>query len=241
MGNSTVSKLSICNSALMKIGEPPIPSIPEEDVPGDKAAHACKVRIDPVMDEVISAYPWTFALRSRALTPVSVPDRVYPEAPLLSSPTGEIPSVGPEDTRWKDWIWAGHAFTKDLPGPVYSYLLPWEVLFLARISDKQDEPLEPHTYQIEGREVRCEEPERIYITYTRQMRDRPSRISEPCAEAMAWRLVMDIGPYLGRVELREARESYYLALKTARSQDVRNSRYQYYGNQDHSSWIEARG
>jgi hypothetical protein len=61
------TKLDIANSALNKIGSPPILSL--EDA--SKEARTCKLRIDLVKDIVLRSHPWNCATRRVVLSPLT--------------------------------------------------------------------------------------------------------------------------------------------------------------------------
>lgn len=60
-----ISALDICNIALSKLGESPIPSI---DANGCPAARMCYMHYHPVRREVLSACRWSFAKKVTMLT-----------------------------------------------------------------------------------------------------------------------------------------------------------------------------
>ena len=55
---SPITALDICNIALSKLGEPPIPSI---DANGSPAARLCYMHYHPVRREVLCEHRWSFA------------------------------------------------------------------------------------------------------------------------------------------------------------------------------------
>lgn len=61
-----ISKLSICNSALAKIGQERLASM-DEPV---KSAWLCNDRFDSLRDEVLEAHPWNFALKRATFAPL---------------------------------------------------------------------------------------------------------------------------------------------------------------------------
>jgi hypothetical protein len=59
-----VSKTSICNKALRKVGESPIMDI---DTDTSDAANLCKQSYDEVLEEVLREHNWNFAIERQAL------------------------------------------------------------------------------------------------------------------------------------------------------------------------------
>lgn len=57
------SKISICNSALARIGAPPISALEEDS----KRARTCGVVYDQILDEVLAEHAWPFALTRASL------------------------------------------------------------------------------------------------------------------------------------------------------------------------------
>lgn len=73
----TASDVSICNSALIKIGADRISSLSEDN----KRAQICKEQFEKCRDEVLQAHPWNFALKRASLARlVKVPAFEYPHA-----------------------------------------------------------------------------------------------------------------------------------------------------------------
>lgn len=64
---ATVSKVSICNSALSKLGAERITSLTEDS----RTASACNEQFDKLRDEVLAAHPWNFATKRASLAQTS--------------------------------------------------------------------------------------------------------------------------------------------------------------------------
>lgn len=65
MATSIINETTICNSALVKIGDKLILSTTDEV----KAARLCAARIDFVRDIILTSYPWKNSLRREILAP----------------------------------------------------------------------------------------------------------------------------------------------------------------------------
>lgn len=63
--NSTPSVLDICNIALSKLGESPLPTL---DANGSPASRLCYMHYHPVRREVLAAARWSFAQKKVSLT-----------------------------------------------------------------------------------------------------------------------------------------------------------------------------
>lgn len=64
---SAISQVSICNSALVKVGAERISSIDQDT----KSARILKAVYAQVRDAVLAAHPWNFAIKRAVLAPVS--------------------------------------------------------------------------------------------------------------------------------------------------------------------------
>lgn len=62
---TSLTALDICNIALSKLGEAPVPAV---DANGSPAARLCYMHYHPVRREVLSACRWSFAKRQISLT-----------------------------------------------------------------------------------------------------------------------------------------------------------------------------
>lgn len=67
MGDSSLSQVGICNSALLKVGADVISSLDD----GSRAATICSTLYAVLRDEVLSQAPWRFALVQVQLTPLA--------------------------------------------------------------------------------------------------------------------------------------------------------------------------
>ncbi len=62
-----VTQISICNSALAKVGQAPISSITQET----RAAQIINSIFSLIQDELLACHPWNFALKRATLSPTS--------------------------------------------------------------------------------------------------------------------------------------------------------------------------
>lgn len=63
--------LDICNGALLKIGEPPIPNLPAVGQSGTPAQTVCRDRVEPALNAVLSLYPWRVSRTLVRLAPTT--------------------------------------------------------------------------------------------------------------------------------------------------------------------------
>lgn len=68
------TKIDLCSMALLKLGERPIQSLADDSV----AAQLSRTLFDPVMDALIAAHPWRFAMRTLELTETIDNDFIIP-------------------------------------------------------------------------------------------------------------------------------------------------------------------
>ena len=79
-----LTKVDLCSMALLKLGERPIQSLADDSV----ASQLARTLFDPVMDALIAAHPWRFAMRTYELTETVDNDFIIPTDVLrvLKSP-----------------------------------------------------------------------------------------------------------------------------------------------------------
>lgn len=97
-----VNQVSICNSALAKIGAEPISSITEDT----KAARIANRLFNYIRDEVMRAHPWNFALSRTTLTPDgTTPDSEYDYRYVIPNDCLRVLSTPDDDDL--DWVVEG--------------------------------------------------------------------------------------------------------------------------------------
>ena len=69
-----LTKIDLCSMALLKLGERPIQSLTDDSA----AAQLARTLFEPVMDALIAAHPWRFAMRTYELTETVDNDFVIP-------------------------------------------------------------------------------------------------------------------------------------------------------------------
>ncbi|MBQ8294117.1 MAG: hypothetical protein IJX89_01900 [Alphaproteobacteria bacterium] len=69
-----LTKIDLCSMALLKLGEPTISSLTDDST----AAQLSRTLFDPVVDALIAAHPWRFAIKSFDLTPTTDGDFEIP-------------------------------------------------------------------------------------------------------------------------------------------------------------------
>jgi len=93
-----MSIISICNSALIKLGQDPITTIDDNN----KRAKICKEQYDKVRKELLSAHPWNFAIKRAELTTFSVP--VYGFGLAYDLPVDCLRVLRTNDDDFTDYI-----------------------------------------------------------------------------------------------------------------------------------------
>lgn len=103
-----VNQVSICNSALVKIGADPISSITQDT----KSATICNRLFNYIRDEVLRAHPWNFAVKRTTLTPDSeTPDSEYDYQYILPSDLLRVLDTPSDDSL--DWVVEGRKILTD--------------------------------------------------------------------------------------------------------------------------------
>jgi len=78
---ATISKVSVWNRALSRIHQTQQIQSVEENTP---AAKACVLHYDDVLEEVLRAYPWRWAMREKILTSIGTQSYTYTYAALVN-------------------------------------------------------------------------------------------------------------------------------------------------------------
>lgn len=103
-----VSQISICNSALAKIGADPISSITEET----KAARIANRIFTFLRDEVLRSHPWNFSIKRTTLNPDGdTPDSEYDYQYILPSDCLRVLDTPDDDSL--DWVVEGGKILTD--------------------------------------------------------------------------------------------------------------------------------
>ncbi len=106
----SVNQVSICNSALAKIGADQISSITQDT----KSATICNRLFNYIRDEVLRAHPWNFALKRTTLTPDSdTPDSEYDYQYQLPSDSLRVLETPEDDSL--DWVVEGRKILTNEP------------------------------------------------------------------------------------------------------------------------------
>lgn len=96
--SSTISQVSICNSALAKVGADRISSIDEDN----KRAKILKSLWDEKRDATLRAHPWKFAKKRVTLSPVATaPDWGYAYAYDIPNDWIRFVVVDPDDVQYE--------------------------------------------------------------------------------------------------------------------------------------------
>ena len=188
----TTSQVSLCNAALIKLGEKTIMTLADNN---DRAS-ACAERYDNVLGQVLRAHPWNFAIARQTLAQLSTaPDFEFSYEYQLPTDCIRVLRINPEDGL--------------SPGYVYG----WGSLSDAPLTGK---PI----YRLEGRVI-VTDLESIDLIYVKRETD-PTVYDEGFIEAFACTLAAEVCMRLtsNRELKKEMLQEYIMAIRVAKSQNA---------------------